>query len=110
MAKQAKIDASGATSGPAPETAKASARSPVDKTRELAGKAVKTSAVLLEEEARLARDLMAVLAGNSEIAPAPGDKRFKDDAWNQNPFLRIAMQGYLSWTRLWGGWSTRSPG
>ncbi|MFU2489602.1 alpha/beta fold hydrolase [Thauera sp. WH-1] len=102
MAKQAKIDASGATSGPAPETAKASARSPVDKTRELAGKAVKTSAVLLEEEARLARDLMAVLAGNSEIAPAPGDKRFKDDAWNQNPFLRIAMQGYLSWTQALG--------
>lgn len=101
MAKQAKTDTSGAATSPDPET-QAFIRNPLDKTAQIAGKAAQASAVLLEEEARLARDLMAVLAGNSEIAPAPGDKRFQDDAWKQNPFLRIAMQGYLSWTQALG--------
>lgn len=81
---------------------RASAKDSVDKAKQMASQAAKTSAVVVEEEARLARDLMAVLAGNSQIAPAPGDKRFQDEAWQSNPFLRMTMQGYLTWTQALG--------
>ena len=44
----------------------------------------------------LGTDLARVAAGNSEQAPARGDRRFADEAWQQNWLLRRVMQGYLS--------------
>jgi polyhydroxyalkanoate synthase subunit PhaC len=47
-----------------------------------------------------ARELSALLRsiaeGRSELAPAKGDKRFADPAWQGNPLLKATMQAYLA--------------
>jgi len=55
--------------------------------------------LLVEEEAALARELIKVLAGRSQLAPAPGDRRFQDETWKTNPFYRRYAQAYLAWSR-----------
>ena len=44
----------------------------------------------------LVQELLSVVRGSSEIAPAKGDKRFADAAWRANPFLKRTMQAYLA--------------
>ena len=41
-------------------------------------------------------DLVKILTGKSELAPDPKDKRFKDPAWQYNPFFRAGAQYYLA--------------
>ena len=41
-------------------------------------------------------DMVQILAGKSELAPDPKDKRFKDPAWQFNPFFRAGAQYYLA--------------
>jgi polyhydroxyalkanoate synthase subunit PhaC len=43
----------------------------------------------------LARELGRVAVGDSEIAPARGDRRFADSAWVENPVFHRLMQAYL---------------
>jgi polyhydroxyalkanoate synthase len=50
----------------------------------------------LTHETRLASTLFSVLTGSSDIAPVKGDKRFADTVWNENPFYRRYLQGYLA--------------
>ena len=40
-------------------------------------------------------ELLRVAVGRSNVAPAKGDRRFTDPAWQQNPLFRRIMQGYL---------------
>jgi poly[(R)-3-hydroxyalkanoate] polymerase subunit PhaC len=42
------------------------------------------------------RELLSIVEGRSELAPAKGDKRFSDPAWRGNPLLRRTMQAYLA--------------
>jgi len=65
---------------------------------ELARQAVQHPAMVLAQEAALLRELMAILSGSSKLAAAPGDKRFTDAAWQENPLYRICLQTYLAWT------------
>jgi polyhydroxyalkanoate synthase len=44
----------------------------------------------------LAAELLRVGAGRSELAPHEKDRRFGDEAWAKNPFLRRTLQGYLA--------------
>src|SRR5207237_7618766 len=44
----------------------------------------------------LAGELAAVAAGRSTVAPAPGDRRFADDAFTRNPLYRRALRGDLA--------------
>jgi polyhydroxyalkanoate synthase len=46
----------------------------------------------------LARDLVQVAAGRSELTPARGDKRWADPAWGENPVYRRMQQLYLAVT------------
>jgi polyhydroxyalkanoate synthase len=50
----------------------------------------------LQHESRLASTLFSVLTGTSDIAPVKGDRRFADNAWNDNPFYRRYLQSYLA--------------
>ena len=43
----------------------------------------------------MATELGRVVAGTSEVAPSPRDRRFADDAWTTNPLLRRLAQAYL---------------
>jgi polyhydroxyalkanoate synthase len=44
----------------------------------------------------LGSELARVVRGRSEIAPAKGDRRFSDVAWQDNWLLRRTMQAYLA--------------
>ncbi len=46
--------------------------------------------------AQLAAELAKVGLGRSELAPAKGDRRFKDEAWQGNPAFRRILQSYLA--------------
>ena len=46
--------------------------------------------------ASLGRELVSAAAGRSDVAPARGDKRFADPAWQGNPLLKRTMQAYLA--------------
>ena len=46
--------------------------------------------------AQLAAELAKVGLGRSELAPAKGDRRFKDDAWRGNPAFKRILQSYLA--------------
>jgi len=77
--------------------------------RQLVGNALKNPALLLEQEAQMARELIAILVGNSELAPEPTDKRYADPAWKSNRFYRMALQGHLAWSKALGGLVDRMP-
>jgi hypothetical protein len=51
----------------------------------------------------LVQELISIVRGNSEIAPAKGDKRFADAAWRANPFLKRTMQAYPATLHLHDG-------
>jgi polyhydroxyalkanoate synthase len=44
----------------------------------------------------LAAELLRVGTGRSELAPHAKDRRFADEAWAKNPFLKRTLQGYLA--------------
>lgn len=51
-----------------------------------------------------AREATRAVIGKSELAPAPGDRRFGDVAWKANPFHRAWLQVYLAAQREIEGW------
>ncbi len=71
--------------------------------RQLAGKAAANPMLVIEQEAALARELASVLAGRSTLAPAPGDRRFQDQAWKSSPLHRRCAQAYLAWCAAMDG-------
>jgi polyhydroxyalkanoate synthase len=44
----------------------------------------------------MGEDMLQIVTGQSELAPDPKDKRFKDPAWTYNPFLKAGAQYYLA--------------
>ncbi len=42
-------------------------------------------------------ELLRIALGRSQVGPEKGDRRFADQAWQQNPVLRATMQAYLYW-------------
>ena len=49
-------------------------------------------------------DLVKIMAGNSDLAPDPKDKRFLDPAWRYNPFYRAGAQYYLAVQKRMESW------
>jgi len=49
-------------------------------------------------------DMIKIMTGQSELAPDPKDKRFKDHAWQYNPFLRAGLQYYLAVQKGMASW------
>jgi polyhydroxyalkanoate synthase subunit PhaC len=58
--------------------------------------AFRHSGRLAQTGARLSADLFDIAVGRSELAPARGDRRFGDPAWNGNPWYRLIKQAYLA--------------
>ncbi len=52
----------------------------------------------------LGDDLVKILTGKSDLAPDPKDKRFKDPAWQYNPFFRAGAQYYLAMQKGMHNW------
>jgi polyhydroxyalkanoate synthase subunit PhaC len=65
--------------------------------RSLGEHALSQPRMVMEQQAALVRELIGVLAGSSQSAPEPGDRRFQDPTWGTSPLYRRWMQGYLAW-------------
>ncbi len=44
----------------------------------------------------MGEDMVKIMTGKSDLAPDARDKRFKDPAWQYNPFLRAGAQYFLA--------------
>lgn len=64
-----------------------------------AGSLVMRPGAVIARGTTLATDLKDIATGESRVAPAKGDKRFADAAWQGNGLLRRSMQGYLATSR-----------
>src|SRR5687767_14502029 len=53
--------------------------------------------VVIGEHVTLARELLDVLTGNSQLAPDPKDRRFSHDVWQKSGYYKRLMQGFLAW-------------
>jgi polyhydroxyalkanoate synthase len=56
----------------------------------------------------LGGELRSVLMGQSALAPEPGDRRFSDPAWQQNPLYKRILQSYLAWREELHQWIEHS--
>jgi polyhydroxyalkanoate synthase len=70
--------------------------------------AVQDPKLVIEQEAALIRDLISVMAGQSELAPPKGDKRFVDPVWQTSPLYSMVLQGYIAWTNALQGFVDRT--
>ncbi|MFL9937148.1 alpha/beta fold hydrolase [Paraburkholderia sp. RL18-103-BIB-C] len=76
--------------------------------QQIGAQALRQPALFVEQEAKLARELMAVLSGNGQSTPPQGDKRFGDAAWRDNSLYRMTLQGYFAWRDALAGFVDRS--
>ena len=76
--------------------------------QKIGAQALRQPALVLEQEAALARELFALFSGGAESTPPKGDKRFTDAAWQNNSLYRMTLQGYLAWQRALAGFVERS--
>jgi polyhydroxyalkanoate synthase len=76
--------------------------------QEIGQHAVQHPTLVIELEVALMRDLLSILCGGSNLAPARGDKRFGDTLWKESPFYRTYLQGYLAWANALQGFVDRS--
>lgn len=51
---------------------------------------------LMHHGQAMGQDMLRIMTGKSELAPDAKDKRFRDPAWQYNPFMRAGMQYYLA--------------
>ena len=51
---------------------------------------------LMRHSTAMGSEMMKIMTGKSELEPDPRDKRFKDPAWQYNPFMRAGAQYYLA--------------
>jgi polyhydroxyalkanoate synthase subunit PhaC len=60
------------------------------------GRAATDPSLVARRTFDLARDVVEIVLGRSEIAPEPGDKRFGDPAFKTHPLYHRLMQAYLA--------------
>ncbi len=52
----------------------------------------------------LGDDVVKIMTGKSDLAPAAKDRRFTDAAWSYNPFYRAGVQYYLAMQKTTQAW------
>jgi poly[(R)-3-hydroxyalkanoate] polymerase subunit PhaC len=67
-----------------------------DATLKLGSSLVQHPRTVARQVRGLVRELGRVAAGDAEIKPSRGDRRFADPAWQENPIFRRVMQAYLA--------------
>jgi polyhydroxyalkanoate synthase len=76
--------------------------------QQIGAQAIRHPALLLEQEAALARELVSIFSGNAASTQPQSDKRFADATWRDNPLYRGALQGYVAWRNALTGFVDRS--
>jgi polyhydroxyalkanoate synthase len=59
---------------------------------------------MMKHSQAMSDDMIKIMTGKSDLAPDPKDKRFKDQAWQFNPFMRAGMQYYLAVQKGMANW------
>ncbi|MDH3644927.1 MAG: class II poly(R)-hydroxyalkanoic acid synthase, partial [Gammaproteobacteria bacterium] len=59
---------------------------------------------LMEAGLNLGREIGSIVMGSSDVAPEPGDRRFADEAWSENPLYRRLAQSYVAWSNSLDSW------
>src|ERR1700761_100822 len=70
--------------------------------------ALRQPALVMEQEAAFAREVLKLFSGGGDAMPPKGDKRFTDAAWQNNFMYRATLQGYLAWRDALAGFVERS--
>jgi polyhydroxyalkanoate synthase subunit PhaC len=71
----------------------------LEQFNKIAAAAAKHPQLILAQQVALARKLMTICSGKSEVAPSADDKRFRDADWQNHPLYRMYLQSYLAWAR-----------
>ncbi len=58
----------------------------------------------LKHARSVGEDMIKIMTGKSDLAPDPKDKRFRDPAWQYNPFFRAGAQYYLAVQKGMSAW------
>ena len=66
--------------------------------------AAKQPSLMFKHQMSFLQEMGKAFTGTSERVPEKGDRRFKDKAWNSNPFYRTYMQTYLAGVKELNEW------
>jgi len=55
---------------------------------------------------KLGKETIKIIRGQSELAPHPKDRRFKDPVWSSNPFYRAGLQYWMAWGNSVNEWAS----
>lgn len=64
---------------------------------------------LAQHYARFAALVLQASRQESDLAPDPTDRRFKDALWHTSPVHRMLMQVYLAWQQTLSAWAAEQP-
>ena len=70
----------------------------------MVGYAVRQPKPFAKHLGNYAKEMIDIAAGNSELAPDPKDRRFKDPTWEKNPLYRRGLQSWLAMRKELKGW------
>ncbi|MEE9347665.1 MAG: alpha/beta fold hydrolase [Robiginitomaculum sp.] len=70
----------------------------------LVGHAARQPRPLAKHIGNYGKELIDIVAGNSELAPERKDRRFKDETWSRNPIYKRGLQSWLAMRRELKGW------
>lgn len=77
-------------------------------SRKVAVQAIKQPALVLKQEAGLARQLLSTWIGTADAAAPKADKRYADPAWQNNPLYRRLRQSHAAWGEALEGFVEQS--
>ena len=72
--------------------------------RELYTRALTRPALAMEQNSRLWQDWVRIFFGSSQYAPHPKDRRFGEQAFQNRPMYRRALQNWLAWRNNLDDW------
>ena len=72
--------------------------------RKVFNQAVRQPRIGAKHVLNLCAENLKVIAGTSSVAPGPGDRRFADQAWSQNPLFRRVSQSWVALQRELEQW------
>lgn len=98
-AAEAALESAGAAEGPSVLTAPAGAEQQdvFAGLQMIAQQAFMQPMVFVQHYMKFWQEMFGIWTGQSELEPDQKDKRFRDPAWEENPFYRAYLQTYLAW-------------
>lgn len=94
----------GATSGAEATDSGLQGRGIAHTLQVILARVLKDPGVLARHYGSFAARVLQAVQQDSDLEPAPGDRRFKDPLWRTSPLHRTLLQIYLAWQQSLGAW------